>query len=117
MDALLDAACRRCRNPAAEPVLALQRELQEEALGAITNHTQGVTELYFVAFAPDGDGATWRPRIEQAKRVMDERWATEGRSLAYVNDTSLLTQAPMATVTHGGRWRRSAARSIPTKTS
>ena len=63
-------------------------------------HTQGVTELYFVAFAPDGDGATWRPRIEQAKRVMDERWATEGRSLAYVNDTSLLTQAPMATVTH-----------------
>ena len=87
-------------NPAAEPVLALQRELQEEALGAITDHVQGVTELYFVAFAPDGDGATWRPRIERAKRVMDERWATDGRSLAYVNDTSLLTQAPMATVTH-----------------
>lgn len=87
-------------NPVAEPVLALQRELQEEALGALVEHTQGSSELYFIAFAPDGDGATWRQRVEQAKRVMDERWSTEGRSLAYVNDVALLTQAPMATVTH-----------------
>lgn len=87
-------------NPVAEPVLALQRELQEEALGALVEHTPGTSELYFVAFAPDGDGTTWRPRVDQAKRVMDERWSTEGRSLGYVNDASLLTQAPMATVTH-----------------
>jgi hypothetical protein len=87
-------------NPVAEPVLALQRDLQEQALGAIVDHTEGAADLYFVAFAPDGAGAAWRPRIEQAKRLMDERWRTEGRSIAYVNDASLLTEAPMATVTH-----------------
>ena len=87
-------------NPASEPVLALQRELQDEALGALEDHAQGETDLYFVAFAPDGAGATWRPRIERAMKVMDDHWGTQGRSLAYVNDVAMLTEAPMATVTH-----------------
>jgi hypothetical protein len=87
-------------NPASEPVLALQRELQDEALGALEDHAQGETDLYFVAFAPDGAGTTWRPRIERAIKVMDDHWGTKGRSLAYVNDVTTLTAAPMATVTH-----------------
>ena len=87
-------------NPASEPVLALQRELQDEALGALKEHAQGETDLYFVAFAPDGAGAIWRPHVERAKRMMDAHWGTQGRSLAYVNDASMLTEAPMATVTH-----------------
>ena len=87
-------------NPASEPILALQRELQEQALGGLEEHVQGETNLYFVAFAPDGAGATWRPRIERAVKVMDGHWGTKGRSLAYVNDASMLAEAPMATVTH-----------------
>jgi hypothetical protein len=87
-------------NPASEPVLALQRELQEEALGEIEDHTQGETDLYFVAFAPDGAGAKWRPHIARAKKIMDDHWGTQRRSLAYVNDVTMLTEAPMATVTH-----------------
>ena len=87
-------------NPASEPVLALQRELQDETLAALEDHAQGETDLYFVAFAPDGAGATWRPRIERALKVMDDHWGTRGRSLAYVNDVTTLTAAPMATVTH-----------------
>lgn len=87
-------------NPASEPVLALQRELQDEALGALGDHVQGETDLYFVAFAPDGAGTTWRPNIARARKVMDDHWGTQGRSLAYVNDVAMLTEAPMATVTH-----------------
>jgi hypothetical protein len=87
-------------NPAAEPVLALQRELQDEALGALEEHAQGETDLYFVAFAPDGDGAAWRARMEAARALMDGHWGTEGRSLVYVNDASRLTEAPIASVTH-----------------
>lgn len=86
-------------NPAAEPVLTLQRELQDEALAALSEHAQGETDLYFVAFAPDG-GAAWPEHLASARRTMDLHWGTEGRSLVYVNDATHLTQAPMASVTH-----------------
>ncbi|HEX4884382.1 MAG TPA: hypothetical protein VFX05_09615, partial [Casimicrobiaceae bacterium] len=94
-DAALDPT-----NPAAEPILALQRELQDEALGALDEHAQGETDLYFVAFAPDGAGDTWGARMETARKMMDGHWGTEGRSLVYVNDASRLTEAPIASVTH-----------------
>lgn len=87
-------------NPAAEPILSLQRELQDEALAALGEHVQGETDLYFVGFAPDGDGAAWHERLEAARRMMDGHWGTEGRSLVYVNDASRLTEAPIASVTH-----------------
>lgn len=87
-------------NPASEPVLALQRELQDEALGALEDQNRGEVNLYFVAFAPDGGSGSWRGHIDRAKKVMDDHWGTRRRSLAYVNDVTLLTEAPMATVTH-----------------
>ena len=86
-------------NPASEAVLALQRELQDQALGGLADHAQGATQLYFVGFAPDGAGSTWRPRMDKARSVMDTHWDTNGRSLVYVNDRSALTEAPMATIT------------------
>jgi hypothetical protein len=86
-------------NPASEAVLALQRELQDEALGGLADHAQGATQLYFVGFAPDGAGSTWRRRFDKARSVMDVHWDTTGRSLVYVNDRSALTEAPMATIT------------------
>lgn len=87
-------------NPASEPVLALQKELQAEALGALEDHTPGETDLYFIAFAPDGAGAQWRPHVARARKIMDDHWGTQRRSLTYVNDIAMLTEAPMATVTH-----------------
>jgi hypothetical protein len=87
-------------NPAAEPILSLQRELQDEALAALEEHTQDEADLYFVGFAPDGAHDVWRERMEAAQRVMDGHWGTEGRSIVYVNDPTRLTEAPMASVTH-----------------
>ncbi|HVE51277.1 MAG TPA: hypothetical protein VNG69_16870, partial [Casimicrobiaceae bacterium] len=86
-------------NPASEAVLALQRELQDEALGNLADHPQSAARLYFIGFAPDGDGGTWRARLDKARSVMDTHWDTDSRSLVYVNDKSALTQAPMATIT------------------
>jgi hypothetical protein len=85
-------------NPASEAVLALQRQLQDEALAGLSDHGQGETQLYFIGFAPDGDGATWRARLDKARSVMDVHWGTVGRSLSYVNDPASLTESPMATV-------------------
>lgn len=95
-----DAASLDPTNPAAEPVLTMQRELQDEALSALADHAPGETELYFVAFAPDGRGGVWRDRVEAAKKMMDAHWGTAGRSVVYVNDASRLTEAPIASVTH-----------------
>lgn len=87
-------------DPASEPILSLQRDLQDEALAALDGHVPGEASLYFVAFAPDGDGATWGERVASARRLMDGHWRTEGRSLVYVNDATRLTEAPIASVTH-----------------
>ena len=92
--AALDAS-----NPASEPVLALQRELREEALGALDDHREGETDLYFIAFAPDGAPA-WPAQVARAKRTMDEHWRTQQRSLVFLNDRSTLTQFPIATISH-----------------
>ena len=86
-------------NPASEPVLALQRELQEEMLGALDDHTQGEADLYFIGFASDGSPG-WRSQLARAKKTMDEHWGTRRRSVVYLNDPSTLTESPIATVSH-----------------
>jgi hypothetical protein len=86
-------------GPASEPVLALQRRLQDEALGDLADHVAGQADLYFVAFAPDGAGSVWRPRVEAARRAIDKRYG-EGRSIVYLNDPESFADTPFATVTH-----------------
>ena len=86
-------------NPASEPVLSLQRRLQDDALGDLEDHVAGQTDLYFVGFAPDGAGAVWRPRLDAARQAIDARYG-KGRSIVYLNDPTTLSEAPFATVTH-----------------
>jgi hypothetical protein len=87
-------------NPASEPVLALQRQLQDDALAALEDHVQGSTDLYFIGFAPDGAGATWSERIAAARNVLEGHWGAEGHTLGYVNDVTTLGEAPMASVSN-----------------
>jgi hypothetical protein len=86
-------------HAASEPVLALQRELQDEALADLEDHVPGQTDLYFVGFAPDGAGALWKSRLGAAREAVEARYG-EGRSVVYVNDAAALSEAPFATVTH-----------------
>lgn len=85
-------------NPASEPVLSLQRQLQDDALADLADHVPGQADLYFVAFAPDGASA-WRPRVDAARAAIDRRYG-QGRSIAYVNDPASFADTPFATVTH-----------------
>jgi hypothetical protein len=87
-------------NPASEPVLALQRQLQDDALAKIEDHAAGAVDLYFVAFAPDGAGPTWQERMQTARRVMEGHWGASGRTIAYVNDVRTIGEEPIASVTH-----------------
>jgi hypothetical protein len=90
----------RYPNPASEPVLAAQRHLLDEALANLDDERPDVTDLYFVGFAGDAREDVFRDDVLAAQKVMDERWGTEGRSLALINNPRTLLEAPAATVTN-----------------
>ena len=95
-----EGADPRFPNPASEPVLAAQRRLLDEALSGLDDERPNVTDLYFVGFAGDAREDVFRKDVLAAQRVMDERWGTEGRSLALINNPRTLLESPAATVTN-----------------
>jgi Peptidase C13 family len=90
----------RYPNPASEPVLTAQQTLLDDALSNLEDETPGATDLYFVAFAGDARDDAYRQDVLAAQSAMDERWDTQGRSVALINSPSTLLDTPMATVTH-----------------
>jgi Peptidase C13 family len=90
----------RFPNPASEPVLATQQRLLDEALSGLDDERPNVTDLYFVGFAGDAREDVFRKDVLAAQKVMDERWGTDGRSLALINNPRTLLETPVATVTN-----------------
>ena len=86
-------------NPAAEPVIEAQRVLLDEALSGLADARPGVTDLYFIGFAA-GESDALRGDVLSAIEVMDERWATDGRSVAFINHRASILEQPMATVSN-----------------
>jgi peptidase C13-like protein len=87
-------------NAGSEPVLATQTFLLDQLLEKLEDERPGVTDLYFVGFAPYGAQDVFRKDVEAAQHVMDERWGTAGRSIVLVNNPKTLLSAPFATVTN-----------------
>jgi hypothetical protein len=87
-------------NPASEPVLAAQDFLRDRALDNLEDERRGVTDLYFVGFAPDGRHPGFVSDVEAAQRVMNEHWNTAGRSLVLVNSPLTVAERPFATITN-----------------
>jgi hypothetical protein len=87
-------------NPASEPVLAAQEFMLDRALDQLEDERPGVTDLYFVGFAPDARRPGFVTDVDAAQRVMDERWHTKGRSLVLVNSPLTVAERPFATITH-----------------
>src|SRR5438067_11743608 len=87
-------------NAGSEPVLATQSFLLDQLLGKLEDERPGVTDLYFVGFAPYSAQDVFRKDVEAAQHVMDERWGTAGRSIVLVNNPKTLLSAPFATVTN-----------------
>jgi len=83
-----------------EVVLAAQTFLLDHVLENLQDERPGRTDLYFVAFAPNARDDAFREQAENAQRVMDARWDTDGRSLVLVNNPQTLVTAPFATVSN-----------------
>ena len=87
-------------NPASEPVLAAQDFIMDRVLDELEDERPGVTDLYFVGFAPDSRRPGFVADVDAAQRAMDERWHTKGRSVALVNSPLTVAERPFATITH-----------------
>jgi hypothetical protein len=87
-------------NPASEPVMAVQSYLLDNALDNLEDEREGVTDLYFVGFAPDARQDGFRQELDLAQQVMDERFDTRGRSITLLNHHDTITEVPFATLTN-----------------
>ena len=83
-----------------EAVLATQSVLLDNALSNLADARPGVSDLYFVGFAPYGREDVFRKDVEAAQHVMDERWGTSGRSVLLINNPQTLLSTPFATITN-----------------
>jgi hypothetical protein len=95
-----DTADPRYPSPASEPVLVMQKELLDDALASLEDGRPGIVDLYFVGLAGDASEDAFRQDVEAARRVMDEKWGTNDRSLALVNHPRTLLTAPIATLSN-----------------
>ncbi|HVJ75289.1 MAG TPA: C13 family peptidase [Casimicrobiaceae bacterium] len=95
-----DAPDPRYPSPASEPVLAMQKELLDDALASLEDGRPGIVDLYFVGFAADASEDVFRKDVEAARRVMDEKWGTADRSLLLVNNPRTLLTTPIATLSN-----------------
>jgi hypothetical protein len=87
-------------SPASEAVLAAQQFMLDHALDVLEDERPGVTDLYFVGFAPDARRAGFVADVDAAQRTMDDRWNTQGRSLVLLNSPDTVAERPFASITH-----------------
>ena len=94
--AVLDPVYGAQRQPAdIAHTLRRQTVLLDRALAPVqpaASHPQ----LYFVGFAGYGPQAVFKREVLSVRRLFDERYGTQGRSVALVNHASTLAELPMA---------------------
>jgi len=83
-----------------EEVFHSQGELIERQLAAIAPGQAGTTELYFVGFAPDGSQDVFRREMRSVKKLVEQGFEAERRSIALVSNPATLTEHPLATATN-----------------
>lgn len=90
----------RAPSAASEPVLALQATLLDDALSSLGDSRPGVVDLYFVGMAGDAAVDALRDDVEAARRAMDERWGTGGRSVVLASSPQSLLTTPIASLSN-----------------
>jgi Peptidase C13 family len=81
----------------AERVLAEQPRLIERATAGLAPERPGVTDLYLVSVAGDGRSGVFRREVESVATLFDQRFGTDGRSVALINSPRTIATAPLAT--------------------
>lgn len=90
----------RLPGPASEEALAAQPRLLDDMLSDLEDERPGVTDLYFVGFAPDATEDVFRKDVLAARDLFDERFDTEGRSVTLINNPQTVLDVPLATVSN-----------------
>jgi hypothetical protein len=84
----------------AEDVMYDQPELVERQNASLLRGRPGIVDLYFVGFAADAEQDVFRKEAVYARRLVDERFGTRGRSALLVNSEKTKTELPLASVTN-----------------
>lgn len=92
---------------AEESLFHAQGALAERAFAAIAAGREGVPELYFVGFAPDGAQGVFLREMRAVKAAVESRLEAAGRAVALVSNEASLAEFPIATATN---LRRALAR-------
>lgn len=79
-----------------EAVYFRQTELLDSELDKVADETSGVTDLYFIGFAGNGDESVFQSEAEFAASVIDEKYGTSERALVLSNDADNLSTSPLA---------------------
>ncbi|HEV8094416.1 MAG TPA: C13 family peptidase [Burkholderiales bacterium] len=90
----------RYPSPASEAVLVKQPQLLYEAVTELEDERPRVTDLYFVGFAPYSAEDVFRKDMEVARELFDDRFDTDGRSIALINNPRTVLEVPFATVSN-----------------
>ena len=83
-----------------EELFHAQDGLLDARLAALQPQRTGVTDLYFVGFAPYGTQDVFGKELQTVSRLMQERFDAAGRSLLLGNDPATLGIWPIASVTN-----------------
>ncbi len=83
-----------------EEAFHAQGELIERQLEAIRPGRPGVTELYFVGFAPDGSQDVFLREMRSVRDIVDRGFGTEGHSISLISNPATVNEFPIATATN-----------------
>ncbi|WP_426415267.1 C13 family peptidase [Aestuariirhabdus sp. LZHN29] len=83
-----------------EALLIAQHQQLGEALGRVEPQRPGVTDLYFVAFAPYANQDVFLSEVQIIRDLMERRFDAAGRALTLVNHRDTFLLQPLATVTN-----------------
>ena len=90
----------RYPSPASEAALAAQPQLLADAIDDLDDERPGMTDLYFVGFAPYAAEDVFRKDMEVARDLFDDRFDTDGRSIVLLNNPRTVLDEPLATVSN-----------------
>lgn len=76
--------------------LELQAELVDRALAKLQPSADGMGHLYFVGFAGFGPAAVFKREVVAVRNLFDQRFGTQGRSVALINHGSTVGDFPLA---------------------
>ncbi len=82
-----------------EELFHLQAGMLERQLATLAPQRAGIEDLYFIGVAPYASQDTFMQELQVVRKLMDERFDTAGRSIALINHTATLREAPIASVT------------------